>query len=249
MRYVIISDVHSNLESLTMFVSTILPRLRPDKIICLGDIVGYNADPVACMDMVLDELGAITIRGNHDRAIGFDDFEYFSEKALASGKWTRKKLNYGRIDRLKKLTRGPLDIDNVFSISHGAATDEDKYILSKANCEDEFDWLRKNGSRILFFGHTHIQKIYSMKEKGREISVSDQTSVDIKPDTLYLINPGSVGQPRDRNPKAGFAVFDSELMNVKVMRYAYSFQNTQRKILETHMPYAEDLAMRLSFGI
>jgi predicted phosphodiesterase len=249
MRYVVISDIHSNLESLSMFVSSILPRLRPDKIICLGDIVGYNADPAACMEIVMDELAAFTIRGNHDRAVAFDDFTYFSEKALAAGKWTRKQLNYSRLDRLKKLAQGPLGIDSAFTVCHGAATDEDKYILTKQHAEEEFDWLKKNNSRILFFGHTHLQKIYCMKEKSREITTPNQTSVDIEPGSFYLINPGSIGQPRDRNPKAGFAVFDSESMNVQVMRYAYSFQNTQRKILQTHMPYAEDLAARLSFGI
>ncbi len=249
MRYLIVSDIHSNLESLSTLVSTIIPRLNPDKIVCLGDIVGYNADPKPCMEIILDELEAFTIRGNHDRAVAFDDFSYFSEKALAAGKWTRKHLDYSKLERLKKLQAGPVDVDGEFTIGHGSATDEDKYILSKLHAEPEFEWLKEHSSRILFYGHTHLQKIFRMKGTSKDISVVHETSVDIEKGAYYVINPGSVGQPRDRNPKAGFAIFDSDTMNVKVMRYPYPIRETQKKILDTRMPYAEELAVRLAYGV
>jgi predicted phosphodiesterase len=249
MRYAIISDIHSNLESLALFVSSILPRLKVDRIICLGDIVGYNANPSECMDIVLNELKAFTIRGNHDRAVGFDDFSYFSEKALSAGKWTRKKLDSKRLDILKNLAQGPISIDETFTIAHGAATNEDKYILSKFHAEEEFSWLRKNKSRILFFGHTHLPKIFMIKSPSLGISIISETAIDLDSKSYYIINPGSIGQPRDRNPQASFALFDSGAMNVAIMRYTYPFQNTQRKIIETRIPYAEDLAARLGFGV
>jgi len=249
MRYVIISDIHSNYESLSTFAYTILPGLKADKIVCLGDIVGYNADPDSCMNTILRELSALTIRGNHDRAVGFDDFSYFSEKAHAAGKWTRKHLDHSKLDLLKALPAGPADVDGEFTISHGSATDEDKYILTKQHTEAEFSWLKNNSSRILFYGHTHLQKIFKMKVKTKEISVVGEKNIKVEKGSLYIVNPGSIGQPRDRNPKAGFAIFDTDEMIIKVTRYEYDFKTTQRKILDSRMPYAEELAARLSFGI
>ena len=160
MLYLIISDIHANLESLLVIKENFIPRLHIDKIICLGDIVGYNADPKECISLLLHTLKATTIRGNHDRAIAYNDFNNFSDYAKAAGLWTRKNLSPQYINDLAHIAPGPKIIDNIFAISHGSPIDENKYILSKYQSIPEFLWLQRTGMNILFFGHTHVAETY-----------------------------------------------------------------------------------------
>jgi predicted phosphodiesterase len=254
MKYVIFSDIHSNLESLTLFIDDILPDIKPDNLFCLGDIVGYNPDPGESLSLVLDTLKPVIIRGNHDRAIGFNDFNYFSNHAKLAGKWSRNQLNQYQLDRLQSLEKGPKIIENLFVISHGSATDEDKYIFSTDDAWSEFLWLRNHGLHILFFGHTHIAGIFVYKHEpdsdtNASIDVIEESFMTINPNLYYCINPGALGQPRDGNPQASFALFDTKNMTVEIIRFNYPYTITQKKIYERNIPNADMLASRLSIGI
>ncbi len=244
MKYAIISDIHSNLEAFSLFCQQI-PKLKIEKIVCLGDVVGYNANPKEVIK-ILSNLDSIElIRGNHDRAIGNNDFTYFSYNAVESGKWTIKQLNSKDLSFLKNLDAGPKQIDNSFGICHGSTLNEDNYIFSISEARDDFEWMKENNIGILFFGHTHQQKTYCMDEKGY-ISIIKENPIIIESKNFYLINPGSIGQPRDNDPRASFAVFDSNNMEINIIRYEYPIQITQKKIYKANLP--EVLALRLEVG-
>jgi predicted phosphodiesterase len=253
MKYVIFSDIHSNLESLTTFINVILPELKPDQLFCLGDIVGYNPDPGECVSLVLHTLQPVIIRGNHDRAIGTNNFEYFSNHAKLAGEWSRNQLNRDQLDRLRSLDKGPKIIENLFAISHGSATDEDKYIFSKNDTRSEFRWLTEHSVQILFFGHTHIAGIFVYHHdpldflKG-SIDIVEESSIQVNPKLYYCINPGALGQPRDGNPQASCALFDTKKMTVDIIRFDYPYTMTQNKIYKGNIPYADMLASRLGIG-
>jgi predicted phosphodiesterase len=254
MRYIIISDIHANLESLSLLVQKYIPDLNIDSFICLGDIVGYNADPAACISLVLHNLKAITIRGNHDRAIAYNDFHNFSSHAEMAGRWTRDTLSPGHIDSLASLESGPKIIDNFFAICHGALTNEDKYILSPYDSLAEFSWLQKAGINVCFFGHTHMAVIYVCNRyadlhQSSHIKTKKSNKITINENKYYYcINPGSLGQPRDGNPKASFALLDTEAMSVEIIRFKYPVEKTRKRIIERKVPYGNYLASRLSEG-
>ena len=247
MKYVFITDIHGNLESLTTFTRSILPDICADRIICLGDIAGYNADPSACIDIMINKLGAQTIRGNHDRATGHNDFIGFSEHAALSGQWYHDHLEQHDLDLLAALPRGPLIVDGLLAIAHGAATDEDKYILYPYHSVKEFEWMERNDVDILFFGHTHIAGIFC--QCGEKVNIIRKNKVKLKKGNRYCINPGSLGQPRDKNPNAAYAFFDTDTMTVELRRFAYPVEIAQIKILEKDVPYGDYLASRLSSGV
>jgi predicted phosphodiesterase len=252
MRYLIISDIHANLESLSLLVEKYIPAMNIERIICLGDIVGYNADPAACISLVLN-LKAFTIRGNHDRAIAYNDFEYFSDHAKMAGRWTRNTLSPEHIDSLASLVPGPKIIENLFAISHGSPTDEDKYILSPYQSIPEFKWLQKTGINICFFGHTHMAVTYVYNKyldlnNPSHIKTIKNMKINIKKDNYYCINPGSLGQPRDGNPDASFALFDTAKMAVEIIRFIYPVEKTRKKIIERKVPYGSYLSSRLASG-
>ncbi|MBN2533823.1 MAG: metallophosphoesterase family protein [Spirochaetales bacterium] len=249
----ILSDIHANLESLSLLAEKYISHLNIDKIICLGDIVGYNADPAACISLVIHNLKAITIRGNHDRAVAYNNFDFFSDHARMAGIWTRNNLSPEHIDDLAFLDTGPEIIDTLFAICHGAPTDEDKYILSPYQSTSEFSWLQRNGINVCFFGHTHMALSYvcnkyaDMNNPAHIKTVRDNR-IRIEADKYYLINPGSLGQPRDGNPDACFALFDTKTMVVEIIRFPYLLENTQKKIIEKKIPHGSYLASRLAGG-
>jgi predicted phosphodiesterase len=253
MRYLIISDIHANLESLSLLAEKYIPELKIDNILCLGDIVGYNADPAACIALVLHRLKALTIRGNHDRAIAYNDFNYFSDHAKRAGKWTRSVLSQEHIDDLASLEPGPKIIDNLFAISHGSPTDEDKYILSPYQSIPEFNWLQRMGINVCFFGHTHMTVTYVCEKYADMnnpslIKTLNNSKIKIQENKYYCINPGSLGQPRDGNPDACFALFDTTKMTVEIIRFKYPLEITCKKIIEKKVPYGSYLASRLVSG-
>jgi predicted phosphodiesterase len=253
MKYIIISDIHSNLETLHKVIDYFIPQLDIDAMVCLGDIVGYNADPSECLTRLLKSPGLTVIRGNHDRAIAYNDFKYFSEHAKAAGQWTREQLSIEELNKLSLVPQGPRIVDKLFAICHGSPEDEDTYILSPYDALSPFLWLRQMGLHVLFFGHTHMTETlicdrYDDLYNPRNIRRTTTKKFKIMDDTYYCINPGSLGQPRDSNPKASFAVFDTSEMEVEIIRFSYSIQKTQKKIRERGVPYGDFLGSRLMHG-
>src|SRR3990172_5379843 len=243
MRYAIISDVHSNLEALSAVISKIA-GLKTDRILCLGDIVGYNANPNEVIDILKSEK-ALCIIGNHDAvACGLREPDDFNPLARRAALWTREQLTDKSRTFLRDLP-GELKVDDFF-IFHGSIHATDRYILYKEDIKENFQFLEQltGQPRIGFFGHTHIKTAY--------INYLDLISVDLSfelslsPSRQYLINPGSVGQPRDHDPRASFLVYDTIEKKVTFYRIDYDIAACQDKIIRARLP--SQLASRLERG-
>jgi predicted phosphodiesterase len=246
MRYLILSDIHANLTALEAALAA--AKGRWEKAVCLGDLVGYGPDPNEVVNRVR-ELDAVTIRGNHDKAVtGLTDPEEFNPVAHNAVLWTREHLDPGNREYLQNLPMGPLRVD-AFSIVHGSVHDEDEYIFAP---ELALPGLIDAPSAIVFFGHTHIQGGFTKKRDDlgalhpKPASDSAFATVTIEPNTTYLLNPGSVGQPRDADPRAAFAIADLENKSVEFWRIPYDIQNVQERMSLAGLP--EALILRLSFG-
>lgn len=246
MKYLIISDLHSNLEALSAVFAQV-KRKRFDRILVLGDLVGYGASPNQVVDMVRRTRQAVVIRGNHDKvASGLESGDNFNRAAMQSALWTRKKLTQDNRAFLTRLPQGPVQVDEELLVSHGTPLDEDAYIFSDYDAYEVFQVL---DFKLCFFGHTHLpviyavsnQRLYTFRPNGERVKIA------LIPGFKYLINPGSVGQPRDKNPLASFAIYDSDNRTVTFKRVSYSIPRTQDKIMKAGLP--QSLANRLAFGV
>jgi predicted phosphodiesterase len=245
LRYLIISDLHANLEALEAVLRDGAGRY--EQAICCGDLVGYGADPNAVTDWVR-ECCPIVVRGNHDRAsTGQDDLEWFNPVARQAAIWTLAKLSADNAHYIESLPRGPLSVDS-FQVVHGSPFDEDEYVVGAGEAGQAFGYL---GARIAFFGHTHIQGGFIWNQSRVETIMrmphgrrSDSLHIDAE--CAYLINPGSVGQPRDGDPRAAYAVFDSQATRVDYYRVEYDVAAAQKKIYDAGLPHI--LADRLAMG-
>ena len=234
MRYFIFSDVHANQEAFNAVLSAIADE-HVDRIIFLGDIVGYGAQP----NEVVDRLKALRpdamIRGNHDKVIaGIEDGSSFQELAHASAMWSRLQIRPDNRAYLQRIPQGPIGVEEEIQIAHGSPHDEDFYILGHW---DARPILRQSQSWIVFYGHTHVPMIYSTESKFSQCyPEDDEFYYRLSEDKRYLINPGSVGQPRDLNPKASFAVLDTAENIICIKRVGYDIRDAQRKIREAGLP-------------
>jgi predicted phosphodiesterase len=245
MKYLILSDIHSNKEALSAVLSFV--RRKPwDKAVFLGDLVGYGANPNQAVDMLRSLRPLAAIRGNHDKVCsGIEDGELFNRMALEAALWTRRKLTRSNIQWLKRLPQGPLVVDDTFTISHGTPIDEDAYIFGEIEALNVF---RHADFPICFFGHSHFPVIFALSPDAITtiLTVAPSFRFKLRPGVRYLINPGSVGQPRDGNPLTSFALFDSTSRVVTIHRIPYQVRETQKKILKAGLP--RPLADRLSVG-
>jgi predicted phosphodiesterase len=247
MTFAVISDIHSNREALEAVLNEIA-TLSVDAIYCLGDIVGYGPDPDECTEEVLARCGA-AVRGNHDKAVvGLIDLEWFNRVARESALWNRRNASEKTLSLLRDLPKGPLALEEGIVICHGTPTDEDEYMLSSSAVEDSLRWIDTQSpqARCCFHGHSHLPLVIERAGPGREARVRRDGEVRLAPGATYLINPGSVGQPRDGNPRASFGIFDSKSLVYKNLRVSYAVKETQRKILEAGLP--DELAWRLAEG-
>jgi len=240
--YLIVSDIHANYEALEAVLEN--ARGRYDKILCLGDLVGYGADPNPVAEWVKTNVASV-VRGNHDRACtGTDSLEYFNPSARASALWTRGVLTPGNWSYLEHLARGPLRIvDGDFDLVHGSPLDEDEYLVGVEDVQFLGECLE---TKLTFFGHTHLQGGFLLATRGVKGIVPDRV-VQLEPDYYYLINPGSVGQPRDGDPRAAYALYSPEERTVEYGRVPYDVGKAASKILQAGLP--ESLALRLFEGI
>jgi len=219
-----------------------------DRIVCCGDLVGYNPDPAPVVEWVRANC-AVVIRGNHDKVVaGIDSLEWFNEVAQAAARWTTANLSQDELEYLRQLPPGPVKFHE-FQMWHGSPRDEDEYITTARDAGPCFEWFELP---VAFFGHTHLQggflskyrrvgPIPTVEKKQRELVFQ------LEPDTLYLVNPGSVGQPRDGDPRAAYAVYEPEQKIIRLRRTKYPIEKTMNAIRKAGLP--EILGQRLFAGI
>lgn len=254
MRLLLLSDIHANLEGLEACLAA-APAY--DRIVNLGDVVGYNASPNEVCERVI-AMGGPIVRGNHDRACtGLADVKEFNPVAAISAYWTKNSLTPENLEWLRALPPGPLRRDDYPGLEfvHGSPLDEDEYLLNTAAADDNIEL--EGHAPIVFFGHTHIQGGF-VDEDGesrpfRPLYESMEGPVQftmwLTPGERYLINPGSVGQPRDSDWRSAFAVYESDggpLASVTFYRVPYDLELAQQRILSAQLP--ERLAARLKLG-
>jgi diadenosine tetraphosphatase ApaH/serine/threonine PP2A family protein phosphatase len=245
-RYLILSDIHANIDALEA-VLTAAPAGEWDRVLVLGDLVGYGGEPNGVVDRVrgLDPL--VVIRGNHDRAAcGLDDGSSFNHIARMAAFWTLETLTPGNREYLRALPAGPKEIDERVVICHGSPFDEDHYIFDG---DDALASLEAATRPVCLFGHTHLPVVFIVGHgvfDGFVPSGEQDVPVELKPDTKYLVNAGAVGQPRDGDPRAAFAIYDSDAQQLLLRRVTYPIDAAQRRILDAGLPVS--LANRLAIG-
>ena len=245
MRYLIISDIHANREALEAVLDDASGKY--DEIFCCGDVVGYGADPNWAIEWVRAK-SKLTVRGNHDKACaGLEDLEWFNPAARISALWTRQELTPDNLAWLRDLPKGPAVVDG-FDLLHGSPVDEDEYLLGVRDAADVAPYIELETS---FFGHTHLQGGFLLHRNGvmrlrRPDASESSATVELENDVAYLINPGSTGQPRDGDPRAGYAIYTPEARTVEFRRTAYNVESAQRKIRDAGLP--DVLAERLARG-
>lgn len=240
MRYGIIADIHGNLEAL----EAVIGACQQDGVrryFCAGDIVGYGADPSACIEKVL-ELNAECIAGNHDWGVtGKVSVDRFNPAAQAAVAWTQNQLS---TDEMKYLNNLELTYSNKDLVMvHGTLNKPEtfQYLTDMTLASDTFYLMQQP---VCFLGHTHVPQIY-VKEDDK-VNFADVQYAEIKENQNYIVNVGSVGQPRDGNALASYAIYDPDLERVEIKRTSYDIEKAQKKILNAGLP--EVLARRLSIG-
>lgn len=247
MRFGIISDIHANSEAL-LAVLEALDRLGVDRILCLGDIVGYGPDPDACVEKVLERSDAV-VRGNHDKAaVGLMDLAWFNRLASQAAMWTRGAMKPVNLQHVRDLQQGPREVGEGVLICHGTPYDEDEYLVESRVALKSYAYLDEKHPdvRICLHGHTHQPIVIARPPGGKPHVQVWRERTDLEPGVTYLINPGSVGQPRDGIELASFGILDSSGRAYTNLRVAYPIRDTEKKILNAGLP--AELAYRLARG-
>ena len=250
MRLLVLSDIHANLEALEACLEA-APEY--DQVYNLGDIVGYGANPNE-VTARSRELGSIFVRGNHDKACsGISSLDDFNPIAGLAALWTRQQLTPEHLEFLRALPQGPLAPVEDVQLVHGSPRDEDEYILMAS---DAYVLLARSPVPLIFFGHTHVQRCFVMPPgagTGQSLVPAHKSGkgkqaikLELKANTKYMVNPGSVGQPRDSDPRAAFLLYDTDENSITFYRVPYNIQRAQHKIISAGLP--ERLALRLAEG-
>jgi len=246
----VISDIHANREALDAVLAEIESR-RVDAVTCLGDLVGYNADPDWCVDTVMARCGQV-VRGNHDKAVaGMLDVQWFNSAARAAALWTRGTVRAETLETIRALRQGPWPLEGEESVllCHGTPFDEDVYLMDEGSITETYRALDSEfpRARICFNGHTHVPLVVTRRgARARPQVVRRQEEVELDPAAVSLVNPGSVGQPRDGIALASFGILDTGRMIYTNVRVPYDVEATQQKILQAGLP--SSLARRLAEG-
>lgn len=248
MRYLILSDIHANLAALETVLSQVDGQY--DRLVCLGDIVGYGPDPNEVTERVRKLKPVAVVRGNHDKAgCGLTNAEDFNPVARTAAEWTRAQLTPSNLKYLQELPQGPLGVDT-FQIVHGSVRDEDEYVFVAREAHES---LLRSEVALTFCGHTHFQGGFLQRGDDRVEVVRlnlpqgpASGTFPLEEGAKYLINPGSIGQPRDGDPRAGFAFYEDKEQAVEYWRVPYDIESTQKKMQQAHLP--EPLVNRLSLG-
>jgi predicted phosphodiesterase len=240
MRYAIVSDVHGNLESLMIALSMLEPD---DKVVCLGDMVGYGPNPNECVSL-LKQRCVHAVLGNHDLA-ATENFgvEYFNDAAREAISWTQRVITEETRSWLNTL---PYELRlPEFLLVHGAPVNYFEYVLDKRTAAQAFE---RTDARLIFIGHTHIAEYWVQNADGSVGLKHMQHGgrLELESGLRYIVDVGSVGQPRDLNPQASFVLYDPEKSTVEWVRYEYPVSEVQYKIRQAHLPGY--LADRLKIG-
>lgn len=242
-RVGVISDIHGNMHALEAVLKE-LEKEKVDRIICCGDVVGYGARPNECANK-MRELNIPTIAGNHDHAsLLLTDISNFNEIAKAAVLWTKKVLSEENIEYLRGLPLTLRDTANNVYYVHASPKDpgEWNYILTMGEARTNFNYFTE---QICFIGHSH-QPLIIENDEGN-LACPTKPEVEIRDGRRYLINVGSVGQPRDHNPKACFVICDFEARRLEIRRCDYDLPGAQEAILDAGLP--RELAERLAHGM
>src|SRR2546422_1761658 len=246
MRYLVLTDIHANLEALGACLADATGR-GYDRALVLGDLVGYGADPNAVIAYIQALKPVAIVRGNHDKvACGLEQAEGFNSVAKSAARWTLEMLTPAYRDWLCELPHGPILVDDVVEICHGSPFDEDAYIFDEL---DAVRALKVSGRPLCLFGHTHYPVTFQLSAEALDSfgpSGAAESHVRMQPGVKYLINPGSVGQPRDGDPRAAYAIVDVDRRCVELLRSKYPVEETQAKVIAAGLP--EVLAQRLAVG-
>ncbi|MCZ7583877.1 MAG: metallophosphatase family protein [Deltaproteobacteria bacterium] len=246
MKYGILSDIHGNIEALNAALAK-LDDLGVERLVNLGDAVGYYTAPNECVDR-LRERDAVSIMGNHDVvACGRVEPVFFNPTAAQAILWARENLRDDNREYINGLPDSRKIADDVLAV-HGSVRDRDEYLLFRPEIERSFDALETTypGVRVVFFGHTH-RRIYYEKESDKLYAGTSGDPLTLRGDSLYLINPGSVGQPRDGDPRAAFCVFDDEARVVDFHRVGFDTDKVAEAVRA--LPFGASLAERLYRGV
>jgi len=237
----VITDIHANIEALNVVLEDI-DRRGTDQIVCLGDLVGYNANPNECVEEIRNRR-IPCVMGNHDAvACGIEEPWGFNEAARHAAIWTRETLTDDNISFLRDTPQNQRVPGNFIGV-HGSPQDRDMYLFSWAEVHAQFPYLEAFGVKSCFFGHTHFPGIYN--EQGL-CSVDETGGLTLENNSRFFINPGSVGQPRDNDPRAAYLMFDTDAMRVRFLRLEYDITKAADKILRNGLP--RFLADRLVLG-
>jgi predicted phosphodiesterase len=248
MRFLILSDIHGNIDALDAVLAR-APRENFDRLLVLGDLIGYGAAPNEVVDRICELNPDMMIRGSHDKVgTGLESADNFNRIAGEAARWTRKALTPANIKRVAELPVGPKTVDKEVEICYGTPFDEDAYVF---DADDAVKALDAASSQVCFFGHTHVPVAYV--RKGPKITIthpkvggSEATVITVVKRSRYLINPGSIGQPRDTDPRASYATYDSTTQRIEIRRVPYRIDLAQQRISEAGLP--ESLAFRLGLG-
>ncbi|HVT57938.1 MAG TPA: metallophosphoesterase family protein [Thermoanaerobaculia bacterium] len=246
MRYLILSDMHANWDAFEAVLRR-ARRKRFDAALVLGDLVGYGAAPNQVVEAVRRLAPRLfTVRGNHDKvATGIDRGMNFNQTALAAAQWTTERLTAANLRYVRELPAGPIEVAAGIAICHGSPLDEDSYVFSDV---DAFEIFSGFSVHLTFFGHTHIPSLFALEGRRLGVTALRGTSgrIVLDPAGRYLINPGSIGQPRDRDPRASYMTYDSDRQVARWYRVPYPVANAQRRIHKAGLP--DSLADRLAVG-
>ncbi len=244
MRYAVLSDIHGNLVALEAVLDD-LSETEIDRYLCLGDIVGYGPRPNQCCDLIRD-LDAVSVRGNHDEAaVDPEKAEWFTAPARACILWTRDRLREDNLEYLSELP--PRQTIDDITLCHGSIPDPGHYTVTPADAMLSFRYMETS---VAFFGHTHYSEWFINRgdeQLPMEYPQPNGGTLQIEDDARYLINPGAVGQPRDSNEKAAYAVYDDDAASVEIHRIEYNIERTALQMKEAGLP--EAMYARLWLGI
>ncbi|MBI5116779.1 metallophosphoesterase family protein [Candidatus Poribacteria bacterium] len=242
MRFAIISDIHSNLHAL-MAVLEEIGKQKADSIFSLGDLVGYNAFPSEVLDIIF-QRNIPSIMGNHDIVCcGLENPIWFNPSAREASLWTRKRLSEEKKRYLCNLHNEKMIHDRIYTV-HGSPMSRDDYIMDLMDALNCFQHLPDKSIRICLYGHTHLPAIYSDHGPSHDCTHAGKHSLSIR--DRYFINPGSVGQPRDGDPRASFAMLDLEETTIEIIRVEYDVTAAMKAVLKAGLPHF--LAERLQVG-
>jgi predicted phosphodiesterase len=244
MRYAIMADIHANLAALTAVLDDIERRGGIKEVWCLGDVVGYGPDPHQCIEL-LRQYNHVCVAGNHDwAATGKIDTAYFNPDAAAACHWTARQLTPADVEYLESLPLVSPGGD--FTLVHGSPKEPVwEYLLSTNSARENFAYFQ---SQFCLVGHSHVPLIFEQNE-ARSCSLNEfppDTTLTLAENRL-IINPGGIGQPRDGDPRASYAIYDSENRTVTHYRITYDIGATQARMMEHGLPMR--LAARLSYGM